>query len=299
MGAQPPAGRLLGEHAGVRGARPHPHAERPRGQRGVLRLHAAEQPHHVGAAGQPGRGEPLGGEAPAVHAVEGAGAHRHIVAPATDAVSAPAMDAVGAPATDVPAPAAAARPSPRPPWSAERTSRHPPSRYTWATHGRSRADVPDIVAPPLQTRPHEYPPPAHRSPQPPPCRPLRRHGQVAVAVRVRSARVVIPEWLARGADGSARPPEPGPGGVAVRPGGNRGSPGRTSPSRVAARAATRRARGAHDTGPRPPDGVGAAPCRTSGRNRRRHASSSSLATDPATRHPPRPGTRPLRRRVVQ
>ena len=186
-----------------------------------------------------------------------------------------------------------------PPWSAERPSRHPPSRYTWATHGRSRADVPDTVAPPAQTRSHEYPPPAHRSPQPPPGRPLRRHGQVAVAVRVRSARVLVPEWLARGADGSARPPEPGPGGVAVRPGGNRGSPGRTSPSRVAARAATRRAskrttRGrAHRTGWARPRVARPA----SGRDL--PASASSRATGPCHPASTAPGNRPLRRRVVQ
>ena len=75
VGAHPAAGRLLGEHVGVRRAGRHPHAERPRGQRGVLRLHAPEQPHDVGPVPQAGRREPLGGEPPAVHAVEGVGWH--------------------------------------------------------------------------------------------------------------------------------------------------------------------------------------------------------------------------------
>lgn len=84
MGAKPTAGRLLGEHTGIRRSGPHPLRQRPRGQRRVLRLHAPEQPHDVGPARQPGRGQPLGGQATPVHAVEGVSAHRHIVAPAAD-----------------------------------------------------------------------------------------------------------------------------------------------------------------------------------------------------------------------
>ena len=75
---------------------------------------------------------------------------------------------------------------------------------------------------------HEDSPPAHRSPQPPPGRSLRKPGQVAMAVRVRRTRVVVPKWLAGSADGGAGPPKPGTGGVGVRSGGNRGLPDRTS-----------------------------------------------------------------------
>ena len=203
----------------------------------------------------PARGEPLGGQPSPVHAVRGRGcspAHRRTDHRRRSARLPSAHRPGGGPAT---------RPATRRArWSAERPSPHRPSRYTWAPHGLLPADLPAPGRPGRADSPHEYPPPAHRSPQPPPGRPLRRHGQVAVALRLWSARVLLPEWLARSADGSARPPEPGAGGVRRTARGQQRVSGSYVVARVAARPATRRPARRTTRGTCPPSWPGTAPC---------------------------------------
>ena len=156
-------------------------AERPRGERGVLGLHAAEQLHDVRASAQARGGEALGREAAAVDLAQAVGQHVVIVPSTTDG-----------------------RPNGRP---GDR-----PTRHTLLPLGLSHPERPRIVTPREQTRTHEDPTPTRRPAEPPPGGALRGPGPLAVVVRLRRARVSH-RRVARRAHGRARPPEPGAGGV--------------------------------------------------------------------------------------
>ena len=152
VGAHPAAGRLLGEHIGIRRPRAHPHAERPRRQRRVLGLHACEQLHDVGPRAQPGRGEPLGREPAAVHVGAGGGsASASSSHPRTRSRRTAEADRRPSSGRDVP----------RTRRSAERPTPHRPSRHTCRTLGLSRR-CPGLSHVGSRLDFHEDPPPAHR-----------------------------------------------------------------------------------------------------------------------------------------